>query len=305
MPRSGLGRKVAGFAGETSGWTVAIAMRPVKVRASLPRSNYYGELKMNSKPLRLLASLWLASALGLAAAPAGAQSAEVKDKPAIYTYVSNWVLPRSKWADMEKNNAGSQKALDADIAGGKLLAYGDEETLVHTEKGATHTGWWTGTSQAAVLGVLEEFYKSGSATNATFASATGHWDGLFQSRYYNLKSGTVKNGYDRCSYYKLKADAPQDAVDVLSKSVLVPFFEKLVSDGSVAAYQVATEVVHTQDASWFYVCAIMPNAQGLDKVNAALTADIGGNPLIGAVFGAWIDYSVHRDDLSRVTGVFK
>lgn len=260
---------------------------------------------MNIQPLKVLAGVCLAAALGITTTPADAQSAEGKEKPPLYTYVSNWVIPRSKWADMEKNNAGSTKILDAAIASGKILAYGDDETIVHTEKGSTHDGWWSASSQAAVLGVLEEFYKNGSATNATFASATAHWDGLFESRFYNLKSGAVKNGYDRCSYYKLKPDAPNDAVETLSKAVLVPFFEKLISDGTLSAYQIATEVVHTQDPSWFFVCAITPNADGLDKENAALTGALGGNPLIGPAFGALIDFSVHRDDLARVNAVFK
>jgi len=70
------------------------------------------------------------------------------------------------------------------------------EALIHTEHGATHYGWWCATSEAGVLSVLDEFYKNGSATNATFASATGHWDGLYVSRFYNYKSGPLKNGYD-------------------------------------------------------------------------------------------------------------
>jgi hypothetical protein len=31
---------------------------------------------------------------------AGAQTSEVKEKPALYTYVANWNIPRDKWADM-------------------------------------------------------------------------------------------------------------------------------------------------------------------------------------------------------------
>jgi hypothetical protein len=260
---------------------------------------------MNTKLSRVLAGVCLAAALGLTTMKADAQSAEVKEKPALYTYVANWVLPRAKWADMEKNDAATAKILDAAVASGKIMGYGSDAAVIHTEKGSTHDGWWSGPSQAAVLGVLEEFYKNGNATNATFASATAHWDGLFESRFYNLKSGAVKNGYDRCAYYKLKPDAPNDAVETLSKAVLVPFYEKLMSDGTISAYQIATEVVHTQDPSWFYVCAITPNAEGLDKMNAALTSAIGGNPLIGPAFGGLIDFSVHRDDLARVNAVFK
>ena len=260
---------------------------------------------MNTMLVRVLAAVCLTGALGLATTPASAQSSEVKEKPRIYTYVSNWVLPRSKWADMEKNNAASQKTIDAAIANGTIFAAGSGEALIHTEHGATHYGWWCATSQAGVLNLLDEFYKSGSTTNATFASATAHWDGLYVSRFYNYKSGPLKNGYDHASYYKLKPDAPNDAVATLSKALLVPFFEKLVSDGTVVAYQVAEEAIHTQDPNWFFVFYLTPDAASLDKVNAALSAALAKDPLGGTAFGSLVDFTVHRDDLSRANAMFK
>jgi hypothetical protein len=260
---------------------------------------------MNTKLLRVLAGVCLAATLGFSSLKADAQSTEVKEKPRIYTYVSNWVLPRGKWADMEKNNAGSQKVIDAAIANGTIFAAGNGEALIHTEHGATHFGWWCATSEAGVLNVLDEFYKNGSATNATFASATAHWDNLFVSRYYNYKSGPLKNGYDHASFYKLKADAPNDAVATLSKALLVPFFDKLMNDGAVTAYQIAEETIHTQDPSGFFIFYLTPDAAGLDKVNAALSAAFAKDPLGGLAFGSMVDFSVHRDELSRSNANFK
>ena len=260
---------------------------------------------MNTMLLRVLTSMCLAGALGLATMPASAQSSEVKEKPRIYTYVSNWVLPRSKWADMEKSNGASQKTVDAALAAGTIFAAGNGEALIHTEHGATHYGWWCATSQAGVLNLLDEFYKNGSTTNATFGSATAHWDGLYVSRFYNYKSGPLKNGYDHAAYYKLKADAPNDAVSTLSKALFVPFFEKLMNEGAVVAYQVAEEAIHTQDPNWFFLFYLTPDAAGLDKVNAALNAALGSDPLAGVAFGSMVDFVPHRDDLSRANAVFK
>jgi len=260
---------------------------------------------MNTTLVRVLASVCLAGALGLVTTSVSAQSSEVKEKPRIYTYVSNWVLPRAKWADMEKNNASSQKVIDAALANGTIFAAGNGEALIHTEHGATHYGWWCATSEAGVLNVLDEFYKNGSATNATFASATGHWDGLYVSRFYNYKSGPLKNGYDHSAYYKLKPDAPSDAVETLSKALLVPFLDKLMSDGAVVAYQIAEEAIHTQDPNGFFVFYLTPDAAGLDKVNAALSAALGKDPLGGVAFSSMVDFAPHRDDLSRANAMFK
>jgi hypothetical protein len=268
------------------------------------QANDRGE-DMNTMLVRVLAGVCLAGALGLSTTPASAQSDTVKEKPRIYTYVSNWVLPRAKWADMEKNNAASQKVIDAAIANGTIFAAGNGEALIHTEHGATHWGWWCATSEAGVLNVLDEFYKNGNATNATFASATAHWDELFVSRFYNYKSGPLKNGYDHASYYKLKADAPNDAVAMLSKALFVPFFDKLMDEGAVTAYQIAEESIHTQDPNGFFIFYLTPDAAGLDKVNAALRAQFAKDPLGGPAFSSMVDYTPHRDDLARSSAIFK
>jgi len=260
---------------------------------------------MSTMLVRVVAGVCLAGALGLATTPASAQSSDVKEKPQIYSYVSNWVLPRSKWADMEKNNAASQKTIDAALANGTIFAAGDGEALIHTEHGATHYGWWCATSQAGVLNLLDEFYKNGSTTNATFASATAHWDALYVSRFYNYKSGPLKHGYDHAAYYKLKPSAPSDAVSTLGKALFVPFFDKLMNDGAVVAYQIAEEAIHTQDPDGFFIFYLTPDAAGLDKVSAALSAAVRKEPLSGAAFSSMVDFAPHRDELSRTNAMFK
>ena len=199
----------------------------------------------------------------------------------------------------------SQKTIDAALANGTIFAAGDGEALIHTEHGATHYGWWCATSEAGVLNLLDEFYKNGSTTNATFASATAHWDALYVSRFYNYKSGPLKHGYDHAAYYKLKASAPSDAVATLSKALFVPFFEKLVNDGAVVAYQIAEEAIHTQDPDGFFIFYLTPDAAGLDKVSAALGGAVAKDPLSGAAFSSMTDFAPHRDELSRTNAMFK
>lgn len=245
------------------------------------------------------------SALGLLCSSAGAQTADEKGKPALYSYAASWVIPRARWADIAKENATTDKILDRAMANGQIIAYGNQETVVHTPEGSTHTGWWCAMSMAGLFNTLDEFYKSGNATNPVLASATKHWDGVYESRFYAWHPGTVKGGYVHGAAYKLKADAPADAVAIVSKSFIVPLFEKLLADGSVQAYQVAEQAVHTEDPNLFFVFFVTTKAEGLDKVDAALRDALRANPLAGPAFGSMVDFSQHRDELSRGDSNFK
>lgn len=63
------------------------------------------------------------------------QTAEVKEKPRMYTYVvADWVIPRSQWADMDKVIASTQADFEKAFADGTLVGYGDDTTLVHHEE---------------------------------------------------------------------------------------------------------------------------------------------------------------------------
>jgi hypothetical protein len=254
---------------------------------------------------RAIASACVATALAVWAVPAAAQTTETKEKPRLYTYAAEWVIPRSRWDDMEKASTGNQKILDAAVANGTILGYGDDTTVVHQVEGPTHDNWWVATSMAGLLNVLDELHKSKSAASPVLQSATKHWDNVYVSRFYGWHAGSVKGAYVHGAAYKLKADAPNNAVETLSKSLIVPLFEKLMADGTVSAYQVAEETIHTQDPSMFFIFFITPNAEGLDKLNAALGAALGANPLAGPAFGSMVDFALHRDSLARGDATLK
>ncbi len=239
------------------------------------------------------------------AMPANAQASDVKEKPPMYSYVANWAIPRAQWADVDKANAADAKILEKAVASGAIVAYGDDTNMIHQPDGSTHDSWWSAMSMAGLLNVLDEMYKAGTPTTPVFASATKHWDNIYVSRYYNWRSGSVKNGYTHGSSYRLKADAPDDAVESLSKNLIVPMMEKLLADGTIAEYEVDTEAIHTESPATFYIFYISPNAEGLDKVNAALQERLKANPLGGTAFGSMVDYTVHRDELARTNVTYK
>jgi hypothetical protein len=139
----------------------------------------------------------------------------------------------------------------------------------------------------------------------TLIAATKHSDEVFVSRFYNWKPGSFKDAYTHGASYKLKPEAPEDAVETISKSFVVPLFEKLLAEGTVQEYEVDTQAIHTQAPGTFWVFYITQSADGLDKVNAALDAALKGNTLAGPAFGSMVDFSAHRDYLAHTNATYK
>jgi hypothetical protein len=253
----------------------------------------------------LVAVVRLLALSTLSATTAVAQNSEVKEKPPMYSYVGNWSIPRAQWAEMEKNTAADQKILDKALASGTIVGYGSDTILVHEADGPTHDDWWSAMSIAGILNVLEQFYQSGGSTAPVLGSATKHWDNIWVSTYYNWHPGAYKNVYTHVGSYKLKADAPSDAMDTLSKTVLVPFFEKLLASGAIHEYEVDSQYIHKDNPNTFVLVYIAANADALDKVDSALRDALKSNQLISPAFGSMVDFSAHRDDLSRTNATYK
>jgi hypothetical protein len=257
---------------------------------------------MQGKFAALLGGLFVMSAVGIGSPPLYAQSMEVKEKPALYSYQANWQVPRAKWAEFEKPSP-SDKLLTQALGSGALVAYGVDKVEVHSPEGPTHDSFWSAMSMAAVMDMLDSF--SVGPPDPVLQSATKHWDGIYVSHFYNWKSGTYKGAYTHISYYKLKATAPDDAVGTISKNFIVPLMEKLLADGSIVEYEIDVEAIHTESPAGFWVDYITPNSAGLDKVNAALGQAIKTNTFAGPAFNAMIETADHRDYLSRSNVTYK
>ncbi len=239
------------------------------------------------------------------AMPARGQMSEVKEKPPMYSYVGFWNIPRAQWADYEKAGAADEKVLAPALASGTIVGYGSDLNLVHTADGATHDDWWSSMSMAGLMNVLNQFYSNGSATSPALQAATKHWDGIYVSHFYNWKSGSWKGLYTHGGQYKLKADAPDDAVAMLAKNLIVPILEKQLADGTIYEYEIDTEAIHTDPPGTFWIFYIAANADGLDKVNAAVQAAVKANPLALAAFDSMMDSSGHRDYLAMTSATYK
>jgi hypothetical protein len=270
-----------------------------------PGCSAKGKKMMNRQRGRAFAVLCAVGMAVAIAAPANAQTSEVKEKPPLYTYVSNWAIPRAQWSEMAKAGEADRATLEKALAGGTIVGYGSDVNLIHGADGATHDQWWLAMSMAGVMNVLEQFYQGGNSTSPVLSSATGHWDALYVSRYYNWHSGSVKNGYTHVGVYKLKKDASDDALETFSKNLVVPLLEKQLAAGTIAEYQIATEAIHTDAPGSFAIVYLATNAEGLDKVQAAVEEAIKSNPLGGSAFSSMTDLSAHRDELVRTNATYK
>ncbi len=184
-----------------------------------------------------------------------------------------------------------------------MVASGTGKTLVHAAVGFTHDDWWSSTSTNSLMNTLDQVLKA-TEKSTLLAGPAKHADELFVSHYYNWKPGTVTNGYIHSAIYMVKPEAPPQTLEELSKSMVVPLLEKLLADGSIIAYQVATEGIHTENPGLFYVFYVCPKADGLDKVNAALIL-LQSDPMQMSAFESVTDSSAHRDGLTLSTATFK
>lgn len=244
-------------------------------------------------------------ALAMSVICAPAQMQESKEKPRMYSYVAFWTIPRAQWAEQAKQTATEGKMMEKALADGSIVGYGSDQNLIHQPDGATHDTWFSSMSMAGLLNQLDQFYKTGMTTTAVDLSATKHWDGMYVSRFYNWHSGSWKDVYSHVSLYQLKADAPNDAVETLSKNLFVPILEKSLADGTIHEYEIDTEAIHTQAPGAIWVSYIAANAEALDKVSAAVREAQKASPLGGPAFESMADFAQHRDYLSKTNATYK
>jgi hypothetical protein len=261
---------------------------------------------MNSKQCKSLAAVLALAVIAALALPAGAQQTpEVKEKPRMYTYVALWQFPRAQWNDWAKNEDADQKILKDAMASGALVGYGDDVNLVHQPDQPTHDDWFQSMSMAGLMNTLDQFYKSGSTQSPLELAATKHWDAIYVSRYYNWHGGSWQGTYSYGSSYKLKPDAPENAIDTLATSAIVPVMEKMLANGTIHEYEIDTEAIHTDAPGTFWIFYIGANADALDKVSQAIRDAVKGNQLIGPAFDSMVDFKEHRDYLARTNATYK
>jgi hypothetical protein len=223
---------------------------------------------------------------------------QMEPTPVVYTYVSQFQVPRANWAayseDTEKTVVPIVEKLTAD---GTILSWSTFEQVIHTPEGYTHGAAWSSTSISGLMKVLDEVRKAGPRPGQI--AATKHEDYLMQTSMYRVGSGTP--AYLRVVCSNAKADKPGDYAATLKK-LLVPTFEEQIKKGVATYYGVDEQYVNTSAPSTRCVVITYPNAEGMDKWAAAISTTMSKwSPAERAEFAGSTVLDSRRDIMARIT----
>jgi len=223
---------------------------------------------------------------------------QMEPTPVVYTYVSQFQVPRAHWAayseDTEKTVVPIVEKMTAD---GTILSWSTFEQVIHTPDGYTHGAAWSSTSISGLMKVLDEIRKSGPRPGQI--AATKHEDLLMQSTMYRVGSGTP--AYLRVICSNAKADKPGEYTATLKK-LLVPTFEEQLKKGVATFYGVDEQYVNTAAPSTRCVVINYPNAEGMDKWAAAINTTMSKwSPAERAEFAGSTVADSRRDIMARIT----
>src|SRR6267143_1870361 len=191
---------------------------------------------------------------------------QMEPTPVVYTYVSQFQVPRAHWAayseDTEKTVVPIVEKLTAE---GTILSWSTFEQVIHTADGYTHGAAWSSTSISGLMKVLDEIRKGGPRPGQI--AATKHEDLLMQTSMYRVGSGTPT--YLRVVCSSAKADKPGEYAATLSTRCVVINY---------------------------------PNAESMDKWAAAINTTMSKwSPAERAEFAGSTVADSRRDIMARIT----
>jgi hypothetical protein len=196
---------------------------------------------------------------------------QTESMPVVYTYVSQFQVPRANWAAYSDDGEKSfVPVVEKALADGTIVSWSTFEQVVHTPDGYTHGAAWSSTSIAGLMKVLDDIRKSG--TRPGQVAATKHEDYLMQTRMYRAGTGTPT--YLRVVCSAAKADKPDHYAAVLKK-MLMPTFDEQIKQGAATYYGVDEQYVNTSAPSMRCLVITYPNAEGIDKWASAVNTTIG------------------------------
>ena len=212
--------------------------------------------------------LFFAAAIAVPVAFSQADQAQ----PVIYTYVSQFQVPRASWAQYSESAEKSfVPVADKLVANGTILSYTTFEHIVHTPEGYTHGAAWTSNSIAGLMKVLDELRKAGPQPGQT--AATKHEDYLMQTTSY-ASGGNGVPTYLRVVCQNAKPDNP-DAYTAALKKYLWPMFEDQLKKGTALYVGLDSQYVNTGAPSTRCLVITYPNAESMDRWAAAVNANLG------------------------------
>jgi len=249
--------------------------------------------------MKKIAGLVLLCFAAVVSVPIGFSQAN-SAQPVVYTFVSQFQIPRASWAQYAENTEKSFLPIaEKAVADGTILSYSTFEHLVHTPEGYTHGAAWTSTSIAGLTKVLDELRKAGPTPGQV--AATKHEDFLMQTSMYLAGAGSGAEAYLRVVCQNAKPDKPEEYAAQLKK-YLWPTFEEQFKKGSVSYVGLDSQYVNTQAPSLRCLVVTYPNAESMDKWATAVNANFSKmkDADRDAFYGSAVTDS-RRDIMARIT----
>jgi hypothetical protein len=239
-------------------------------------------------------------------------SVTAQDQPVVYTRVAQWQIARPSWGAYEKDLMKTTvPVMEKLLADGVIVEFGADRNTVHSPDGYTHSTWFTAKSLANLEKALDALVASESKLTPeerrrqdTEFSGTKHADLVLRSVQFKNRAVKAEKGYGIVSSQKILPGKVQDYLGLYDKYTK-PVLEQLYADGAVTAYGVDAEVVHTGDPGLRFFWHVVPDADALDKVEAAYAAARAKRTAeerraIGAAFAELTDATAHRDSQASV-----
>ena len=221
-------------------------------------------------------------------------------QPVVYTFVSQFQVPRANWAQYSENTEKSFVPIaDKMVADGTILGYSTFEHVVHTPEGYTHGAAWTSTSIAGLMKVLDEVRKAGPQPGQV--AATKHEDYLMQTTMYLAGSGSGTPAYLRVVCQNAKPEKPEEYTGALRK-YLWPMVEDQSKKGVVSYVGLDSQYVNNDAPSVRCLVISYPSADSMDKWATAVNATFAKMSPADrdAFFGSTVTDS-RRDIMARIT----
>lgn len=221
-----------------------------------------------------------------------------QEQPTVYTFVSQFQVPRANWAQYSENTDKTFVPIaEKMVADGTILSYSTFETIVHTPEGYTHGAAWSSATISGLTKVLDEVRKVGPQPGQI--AATKHEDLLMQTNMYTMGSGGA--AYLRVVCSNAKPEKPE-GYGVALKKYLWPTFEDQVKKGVASYVGFDAQYVNTVAPSLRCVVVTYPNAESMDKWVTAVNATLGKMSAADrdAFYGSQVTDS-RRDLMARIT----
>ena len=236
----------------------------------------------------------------VALTPPIAYSQMEQAQPVVYTYVSQFQVPRANWAQYSENTEKSFVPIaDKLVADGTILSYSTFETLVHTPEGYTHGTAWSSTTIAGLTKLLDELRKAGPQPGQV--AATKHEDYLMQTTMYLAGPSSGTPAYLRVVCQNAKPEKPEEYTTALKK-YLWPMAEEQFKKGVASYVGLDSQYVNTSAPSLRCLVITYSSADSMDKWATAVNATLSrmGQAERDAFLGSTVTDS-RRDFMARIT----